>query len=104
MTNLHIHTQGLQPATGWIDTHGPEPMQSGFSPEDLLYPDCCNKPRLAKDCVVQCYYDGLKVWCGEDKGCKDPAVIAAKKLREFNNRSAGQKARFSKAKSGTKSA
>jgi len=94
---LHIYTETMQPATGWTDMHSGEPMHMGFEPEKLIYTDCCGKQRPAKDCVVQCYYDGLIVWCALDKGCKDPLVIAEKKAREFANRSAGQKARWTKA-------
>lgn len=94
---LHIYTEAMQPATGWTDTHSGEPMQMGFEPEKLIYAHCCGKQRPAKDCVVQSYYDGLSIWCAPDKGCKDPQVIAAKKAREFANRSAGQKARWAKA-------
>ena len=98
MTGVHIYTAPLQPATGWIDTHSGEPRQMGFEPEQLIYPDCCNRKRPAKDCVVQSYYDHLAAWCAEGKGCKDPQVIAAKEARKFANRSAGQKARWAKAR------
>lgn len=96
-TMLHICTERMQPATGWIDTHSGEPMHMGFDPEERIYTNCCLTPRPAKDCMVQCHYDGLSVWCAQDKGCKDPEVIAAKKARAFANRSAGQKARWAKA-------
>ncbi|MGL4557084.1 MAG: hypothetical protein ACRCV5_06255 [Afipia sp.] len=94
---LHICTEVFQPATDWTDTHSGEPMRMGFEPEKLIYTDCCGKQRRAKDCVVQCYYDGLSIWCAPEKGCKDPLVIAKKKAQEFANRSAGQKARWAKA-------
>ena len=92
----HIHTEKMQPATGWIDTHSGVPMQMGYPPETLIYAHCCGKQRQAKDCVVQCYYDGLSVWCAQEKGCKDPQAIAARKTLEFANRSAAQKARWAK--------
>ena len=76
---LHIYTETMQPATGWIDTHSGEPMQMGYEPEKLIYTDCCGQRRPAKDCMVQCYYDGLSVWCAPEKGCKDPQVIEEKK-------------------------
>ena len=93
----HIYTETMQPATGWTDTYSSEPMQMGFEPEEMIYTNCCNMQRPAKDCVVQCYYDGLSIWCAPDKGCHDPKVIAERKAREFANRSAGQKARWAKA-------
>lgn len=98
---LHIYTEAMQPATGWTDTHSGKPMQMGFEPERLIYAHCCGKQRPAKDCVVQCHYDGLNIWCAPDQGCKDPQAIAAKRAREFANRSAGQKARWAKASNDT---
>ncbi len=94
---LHIYTETMQPATSWTDTHSGEPIQMGYEPEKLIYTDCCGQQRPAKDCMVQCYYDGLSVWCAPAKGCKDPQVIAEKKAKEFATRSAGQKARWAKA-------
>lgn len=90
---LHVYTETMQPATNWVDTHSGEPIHMGLEPEQLVYTDCCKRRRPAKDCVVQCYYDGLAVWCAPEKGCKDPQVIAERKAREFANRSAGQKRR-----------
>ena len=91
---LHIYTESMQPATGWTDVHSGEPMQMGFEPDKLIVTNCCFEKRPAKDCMVQSYYDGLRIWCAADKGCKDPQLIAAKKAKEFANRSAGQKARW----------
>ena len=91
---LHIYTESMQPATGWTDVHSGEPMVLGFEPEELIYTDCCRQKRPAKDCMVQSYYDGIRIWCAPKKGCKDPQFIAAKKAKEFANRSAGQKARW----------
>lgn len=93
---IHIYTAKIQPATGWTDTHSGEEMQMGFEPDKLIYAQCCGKHRPAKDCVVQSYYDGLSIWCAPEKGCKDPQAIAARKAREFANRSAGQKSRWAK--------
>ncbi len=92
----HIYTEALQQATGWVDTHSGQPIQAGFEPGQLVYTNCCGKQRAAKDCQVQCFYDGLSIWCAPDKGCKDPQVIAEKKARAFRNRSEGQKARWAK--------
>ncbi len=98
---LHIHTETMQPATGWIDTHSGEPMQMGFEPEKLIHALCCAELRPAKNCVVQSYYDSLSIWCAPEQGCKDPQVIAAKKAREFENRSAGQRMRWTRMQVGT---
>ena len=93
---VHVYTAEMQPATGWIDTHSSEPIQMGYAPEDLVWACCCNKRRPAKDCTVQSFYDGLRIWCAPEKGCKDPLVITEIKAQEFANRSAGQKARWAK--------
>ena len=94
--SLHIYTKIMQPATAWVDNNSSKPIHGGFEPDVLIYTDCCNKKRPAKDCVVQTYYDGIMIWCDHDKGCKDPATIAAKKAKEFANRSAAQKKRWAK--------
>lgn len=93
---LHIFTETLQPATGWTDWHSGEAIQMRYEPEELVYTCCCGERRPAKDCLVQSYYDGRRVWCAPGKGCKDPEVVAAKKAHIFANRSAGQKARWEK--------
>lgn len=94
---LHIYTTKMQPATGWTDWNGDEPVAMGFEPDRLIYTECCHKQRKAEDCVVQCYYDGLRVWCAPDRGCQDPQFIAEKKARAFRNRSEGQKKRWRQA-------
>lgn len=93
---LHIYTETMQPATDWTDTHSGEPMQMGWPPGAMLWCACCGKQHPACDCVVYSYYDGPMVYCAPEKGCKDPQVIAARKAREFRNRSAGQRARWAK--------
>lgn len=92
----HIYTAQMQPATNFIDRCSEVEIVGGFEPNLMIFTDCCNKKRPAKDCVVQCYYDGFRVWCAPEKGCKDPQWIAEKKAREFANRSAGQKKRWAK--------
>lgn len=94
---LHIYRTDAQPATGWIDTHSGEPIRMGFDQGKLLWCLCCDKQHPASDCVVYSYYDCTLIYCADGRGCKDPQVIAAKKAREFANRSAAQKARWSKA-------
>ena len=94
MTYVHIYTAKMQPATGWIDTHSAEPMHMGFPPETMLWCECCNKKRPAKNCSVQSFYDHLSVWCTEGHGCKDPQTIANKRRREHMYRSRGQQKRW----------
>lgn len=93
---LHIYTANGQPATNYIDRCGEVEFNSGFKPEAKTYTECCGKKRLAKNCVVQCYYDGLRVWCAEGHGCKNPQTIALKRRKEHMNRSRGQQKRWEK--------
>jgi len=95
---IHFFSAELQPATNWIDHCGDVEVRGGYPKDQPLWCECCGQQHLAKDCVVQCYYDGMSVWCAPDKGCKDPNAIAEKKAREFANRSAGQKARRAREK------
>lgn len=97
MGDLHIYRASMQPATCWVDNNGPEPFEVRWPAHSLLWCLCCHQKRLAKNCVVQAYYDCVMCWCAPGKGCKDPKVIAAKARREFRNRSAGQKRRWRKA-------
>jgi len=90
---LHIYTAANQPATGWVDTHSGEPIQMGYPPERMIYAQCCGKMRLAKNCVVQSYYDGPSIWCATGHGCKHPQSIAKKRRGEHMNRSRAQRAR-----------
>lgn len=91
---IHIYTAKHQPATCWTDHCGPEPFTVHWSAGRLLRCHCCYQLHRAANCVVQCFYDGLRVWCAPDKGCKSPAVKAARIRREFRNRSRGQKRRW----------
>jgi len=95
---LQVYTAPTQPATHWTDTHCGKAVEMRLRPRKLIYTRCCHKRRIAKNCVVQSYYDGLYFWCAPGKGCKNPRVLAAKRTREFRNRSAGQNKRWAKAK------
>ena len=94
--HVHIYTAGMQPATSYVDRVTGHELRGGFDPETLLYTQCCNKRRPAKDLLIQIYYDSLPLWCAPGCGCKDPVVIEAKRKKEFENRSAGQKKRWNK--------
>ena len=95
---LHIYTESRQPATCWTDHHMTPPHTVHWPEEKLLWCLCCNQVHAAKNCVVQSYYDDLKVWCAEGKGCKHPKAIAAKAQRVFRNRSVVQMARWRRSK------
>jgi hypothetical protein len=92
--SVHIYTTNEQPATRYVDSNGPTPYTFTQPGNSLIWCRCCERRRPAKNCTVQCYYDATYFWCAPGKGCKDPKVIAAKKRREFRNRSAGQKRRW----------
>ena len=90
---MHIYTARMQPATNFIDQCGAVEYRGGFKPYEMIYAQCCGKKRPAKNCVVQCYYDGISIWCSEGHGCKNPRSIAAKRWKEHMNRSRAQQAR-----------
>lgn len=92
--NLHIYTSPLQPYTNFVDHTFDPPMRRTSPGGRLVYCDCCGKRRFARDVVVQCYYDGDRLWCAPGRGCKNPKLIEAKERREFRNRSRGQKRRW----------
>lgn len=89
----HIYTAASQPATDYVDRCGPVEIRMGFNPDDHVVVGCCGRTRLARDVVVQRYYDGTYCWCAEGKGCKSADEIEAKRAKQFANRSAGQIAR-----------
>jgi len=89
----HIYSAEHQPATGWVDRCGETELRGGFSPDTKIYTNCCGKRRLASKCVVQCYYDGLSIWCAPGCGCNNPMVIDKKRRLEHMNRSRAQQAR-----------
>lgn len=94
---LHIYTEKFQPATRWIDPHMNKHRVIEWPAGRLVRCQCCGEMRRAGNAVVQCYYDALMFWCAGGMGCKSGKVIAAKKRREFRNRSKAQKARWAKA-------
>ena len=90
---LHIYTANKQPATKFVDTAGNEPLHMGFAPDKLIYTDCCGKKRKAANCVVQCYYDHLAIWCADGHGCKHPVAMQQKSFKAHINRSRAQQGR-----------
>ena len=72
MTRLHIYTAPSQPATRYrVDIgDGGKPFLMGHPAGRRIYTDCCHKPRIAKNLVVQVYYDCTKYWCKKGKGCE----------------------------------
>jgi len=93
MNYAHIFTTNKQPATSFTDNCGSTPLTGGWKPSVMLWTDCCDKKRKAGSCEVQCFYDGLRVWCADGKGCKNPHMIAKKRRAQHMNRSVAQQAR-----------
>ena len=100
VVTIHIYTAAMQPATRFIDPYMSAYLGKNhvieWSGRTKVRCQCCGKLRLAKNAVVQCYYDSLVFWCAAGRGCKSEALIGANKRREFRNRSAGQRARWRK--------
>jgi len=94
MSQVHICSVPMQPATHWIDAHSAIPIDVRWADNVLLRVQCCGLVRRAKNCAVQCRYDGLSIWCAAEKGCNSQKEMEAKRRREFRNRSAGQKKRW----------
>lgn len=94
MSDVHIYTAKAQPATSFKDYTFDPPTELGYKKHFLLWAECCGRRRLAKNMVVQCYYDVRRFWCASGKGCKDQKVIDAAKRRQYRNRSLGQKRRW----------
>lgn len=92
--NLHIYAAAMQPLTSYADSSFDPPMLFTTPAGRLVYCECCGKRRFARDVVVQCFYDGHRLWCAPGRGCKNPKLIDAKHRCEFRNRSRGQKRRW----------
>ena len=92
--SIHIYTASMQPYTQYTDHTFDPPWECSTPGGRLVYCECCNKRRFARDVVVQCFYDGLRLWCAPGRGCNNPKLIEAKRRREFRNRSKAQKRRW----------
>jgi len=90
---LHLYTVAHQPATAYVVQYIGGEVHTGFRPGQWIWCLCCGKKRRAKNCVVQCYYDGMNIWCAPGYGCKHPQEIARKRRKEHMNRSRAQLAR-----------
>lgn len=68
--SLHIYRAASQPATLYVDRHGPQALWTLNDPRKKIRAFCCRKLRWAKYLTVQVYYDSIMFWCREGCGCK----------------------------------
>ena len=94
----HIFRSAMQPATNYADATFDPPMEGGWPPEKMLFCESCDQCWPASQMAVQCYYDGMRLWCAEGHGCKDPARIEAYQERTRARRSIAQIMRHARAK------
>ena len=68
---IHIYTTNHQPATRYkVDLGRLKPVVIRCSQRTLCRARCCEKLRWAGNLTVQVYYDDIRFWCRESKGCK----------------------------------
>ena len=67
---IHIFSARKQPATRYLLDVLDKPRWVKIAPHAKVWTDCCRKLRIAKNCVVQVYYDKVPYWCKDGKGCK----------------------------------
>ena len=68
---VHIYSAPLQPATRFWDRCLPgHPILITYPPHRLLRCGKCGKRRWAAHCVAQVFYDEVRFWCKQGKGCK----------------------------------
>lgn len=96
--SLHIFRARDQRATRYIDDVMGVNHYVTNPANRLFWAYCCDKRRPAKNLTVHVYYDGTYYFCAAGTGCKDPAFIAAKRRREFRNRSVGNRAAWARRK------
>ena len=100
--SIHIYTAAMQPYTKYVDNTFDPPWECSTPGGRLVYCECCGKRRFARDVVVQCYYDGRRLWCAPERGCNNQRLLESARRREFRNRSNGQKRRWAAVRSNTK--
>jgi hypothetical protein len=70
---VHIYRARTQPATRF-SIESPIPggrrMVIRIPPRKALYAHCCKRKRIAKNLVVQVYYDDVRASCADGRGCK----------------------------------
>ena len=91
---IHIYRVAAQSATHWHDDCSGRRMTFKYLGNHLLWSECCQCRRPAKNLVVHQYYDCTLFFCAPGKGCKGEKEIRAKARRLFLRRSEGQKRRW----------
>lgn len=81
-SELHIYTVPSQPATRFVDNHGPRPMWFRCKPHLLLWVDCCGRRRWAKYVRVQVYYDHIRRSCAPGHGCRSEEPVGTGRMRK----------------------
>lgn len=66
----HIFTASMQPATNFVDRNCEKPMRFRCKPQSRKFTYCCRKKRFARNLTVQVFYDSIRFWCRDGKGCK----------------------------------
>lgn len=70
MSNVHLYTAPVQPATCFVDRTDSPPMKFRFAPHATLFTNCCRTRRWAKHLQVRVYYDHFSLTCAPGHGCK----------------------------------
>ena len=96
MIVVHIYSARPQPATDFVHDSFDPPIHITRPDGALVWCECCTRRRLAKNATARVYYDHISYWCADGKGCKDKAYVAARRRREFRNRSRAAKAAWIK--------
>jgi hypothetical protein len=67
---LHVYRAKAQPATRYVVEVGEHRHWVRSSPRRPMLTSCCQQRRIAKNLLVQVYYDMTRVFCRPGKGCK----------------------------------
>ncbi len=67
----HLYRAPYQPATRYhIALDGTRGVTIRHHSRAQIRADCCKERRYARNLRVQVYYDCLRFWCRQGKGCK----------------------------------
>ena len=84
---LHIYTAPHDSALRYDlnggGRFGEEEIWQENKPNRKLTAMCCYQRRAAKNLTVQVFYDDIRFWCVEGKGCKSPVEKRRKGMRVY---------------------